>query len=148
MFIIYLANLICHFMLMAKCEFSIMSVSIFTIYFLNCYNMVAGSCICVKLRFCFLYFQLEGLVSKWLDCGKDCASIPGRTCSLQDVVSGDAFVWRKLECVVWRNVAWEASVAHQLMLSALHMDARNIVSDSPSELVELTARLRLQCLNH
>uniref|UniRef100_A0A6A7G546 Aftiphilin-like n=1 Tax=Hirondellea gigas TaxID=1518452 RepID=A0A6A7G546_9CRUS len=77
-----------------------------------------------------LYNRLESLVRLWLSeavkAEKQLSSC-GSAALLRDVVGGDAFVWRKLECVEWHNVSWQSSVAHQLMLTSIKMDARNIL---------------------
>ncbi|XP_018025818.1 aftiphilin-like [Hyalella azteca] len=75
-----------------------------------------------------LLAKLDGLVRKWITPAAEDLATPGPPPELlRDVVKGDAFVWRKLESVEWRGVVWQSSVANGLLLSALNMDARNIL---------------------
>ena len=69
----------------------------------------------------------------WLGVEQPTPSIPQSVpASLREIANGDAFVWRKLECVQWRTIAWEACAAQSNLLTAINVDARNIVSNSQS----------------
>ena len=65
----------------------------------------------------------------WLDVEQlECSGPSSLPAALREIVSGDAFVWRKLECVQWRTIAWESCAAQSNLLTAINVDARNIVS--------------------
>ncbi|KAF2357709.1 Aftiphilin clathrin-binding box [Trinorchestia longiramus] len=74
-----------------------------------------------------LLSKLDGLVRKWITIPTDSSDSSSQPDVLRDVVKGDAFVWRKLESVEWESVMWQSTVAHGLLLTALNMDARNIL---------------------
>ncbi|KAK3896248.1 hypothetical protein Pcinc_000071 [Petrolisthes cinctipes] len=79
--------------------------------------------------------KLEALVRKWVPgevpAMPPSSPVPAAPPSLRQVVDSDAFVWRwletKLESCPGLTVSWASTRAHASFLSALGVDARNIL---------------------